>query len=86
LVLALVSLLAGAVLVLVLQWLVTFIPFSWFPSFEIFLEDGKLKPLYLGATVALNILAVFASLFLAALVPVWKSSREPLPALLSGGH
>jgi ABC-type lipoprotein release transport system permease subunit len=84
--LALVSLAAGAVLVLVLQWVVTFIPFSWFPSFEIFLEDGKLKLLYLPATVAVNILAVFASLFLAAVLPVFGSSREPLPAMLSGGR
>ncbi|MDR2135060.1 MAG: FtsX-like permease family protein [Treponema sp.] len=84
--LALVSLAAGLLLTLVLQWAVTFIPFSWFPSFEIFLEDGKLKTLYLPGTVLVNVAAVFASLFLAAAAPVFRSSREPLPAMLSGGR
>ncbi|MDR3247923.1 MAG: FtsX-like permease family protein, partial [Treponema sp.] len=84
--LALVSLAAGVVLVLVLQWIVTFIPFSWFPSFEIFLEDGRLKTLYLPRTVVVNILAIFVSLFLAAVLPVFGSSGESLPAMLSGGH
>jgi ABC-type lipoprotein release transport system permease subunit len=84
--LALVSLTAGTLIALVLQWAVTFIPFSWFPSFEIFLENGRLRTLYLPGTVLVNILAVFISLFLAALVPVFKSSRDPLPGMLSGGR
>jgi ABC-type lipoprotein release transport system permease subunit len=84
--LALVSLASGMLLALSLQWAVTFIPFSWFPSFDIFLEDGKLRTLYLPRTMALNILAVFASLFLAALLPVYRSSRDPLPGMLSGGR
>jgi ABC-type antimicrobial peptide transport system permease subunit len=84
--LALVSLVAGVFMALVLQWAVTFIPFSWFPSFEIFLDDGKLRTLYLPGTVLVNVLAVFISLFLAALAPVFRSSREPLPGMLSGGR
>jgi ABC-type lipoprotein release transport system permease subunit len=84
--LALVSLTAGMLLALVLQWLVTFIPFSWFPSFEIFLEDGKLRTLYLPGTVLANVGAILVSLFLAALAPVFRSSREPLPGMLSGGR
>ncbi|MDR0400805.1 MAG: FtsX-like permease family protein [Treponema sp.] len=84
--LALVSLAAGFLLAFFFQWLVTFISFSWFPSFEIFLENGKLKTLYLSRTVAVNILAVFVSLFTAAIAPVYRSSREPLPGMLSGGH
>jgi ABC-type antimicrobial peptide transport system permease subunit len=84
--LALVSLAAGVVLILFFQQLVTFIPFTWFPSFEIFLEDGKLKVLYLPQTVAVNIMAVFISLFLAAAAPVYRSSREPLPKMLTGGR
>jgi ABC-type lipoprotein release transport system permease subunit len=84
--LGLVSLVAGMILALIFQWVVTFIPLSWFPSFDIFLKDGKLRTLYLPRTVAVNVLAVFASLFLAALVPVCRSSRKPLPGMLSGGH
>ncbi|MDR1443268.1 MAG: ABC transporter permease [Treponema sp.] len=84
--LALVSLGAGMILALIFQWIVTFIPFSWFPSFDIFLEDGKLRTLYLPRTMTVNILAVFVSLFLAALIPVYRSSRAPLPGMLSGGR
>ncbi|MDR1971510.1 MAG: ABC transporter permease [Treponema sp.] len=84
--LALASLAAGMILALFFHRLVTFVPFTWFPSFEIFLEDGKLGALYLPRTVAANILAVFASLFLAAAVPVYRSSREPLPDMLRGGR
>jgi ABC-type lipoprotein release transport system permease subunit len=84
--LALVSLAAGILLVILFQWLVTFVSFSWFPSFEIFLEDGKLRTLYLPRTVAVNILAVFISLFLAAIAPVYRSSQEPLPNMLNGGR
>jgi ABC-type antimicrobial peptide transport system permease subunit len=84
--LALVSLAAGVFLVLLFQWLVGFISFSWFPSFEIFLENGKLKTLYLPRTVTVNILAIFISLFLAALVPIYRTSREPLPGMLTGGR
>jgi ABC-type lipoprotein release transport system permease subunit len=84
--LALLSLAAGALLVLFFQKLVTFIPFTWFPSFEIFLEDGKLRVLYLPRTAAVNIAAVFISLFLAAAAPVYRSSREPLPKMLIGGR
>jgi ABC-type antimicrobial peptide transport system permease subunit len=82
--LALVSLAAGALFVLLLQWLFSFISFSWFPSFEIFLEDGKLTMLYLPKTVAVNILAIFVSLFFAISLPVWRSSREALPSMLRG--
>jgi ABC-type lipoprotein release transport system permease subunit len=83
--LALVSLGAGVILVLILQWVVTFIPFSWFPSFEIFLDHGRLRTLYLPRSTLVNVMAVFVSLFMAALAPVFRSSREPLPGMLSGG-
>ncbi|MDR0669522.1 MAG: FtsX-like permease family protein [Treponema sp.] len=84
--LVLISLGAGMLMALLLQWVVTFIPFSWFPSFEIFLEDGELRTLYLPGTVLVNVGAVLVSLFLVALAPVFRSSREPLPGMLSGGR
>jgi putative ABC transport system permease protein len=84
--LALASLAAGMAVALFLQWLVTFIPFSWFPSFEIFLEDGRLAARYAPRALAANALATLASLFLAAAAPVWRASREPLPDALNGGR
>jgi ABC-type lipoprotein release transport system permease subunit len=82
--LALVSLVAGFFLSLCFSWLVTCIPFSWFPSFEIFMKDGKLKSLYLPGTMMINIAAVFAVLILAVWEPAFRSSRDPLPEMLSG--
>jgi ABC-type lipoprotein release transport system permease subunit len=84
--LILVSLAAGMLLVLFFQWLIAFISFSWLPSFDIFLEDGKLRTLYLPGTMLVNVAAVFVSLFLAAMAPVYRSSQEPLPNMLNGGR
>jgi ABC-type lipoprotein release transport system permease subunit len=84
--LALVSLAAGMLLALIFRWVVTFVPLSWFPSFEIFLKDGKLSAEYLPGTMTVNILAVIVTLAAAAAGPVWKVSREPLPAMLNGGQ
>jgi ABC-type lipoprotein release transport system permease subunit len=82
--LALVSLTAGFFLSLLLSWFVTRIPFSWFPSFEIFMKDGKLSSLYLSGTVLTNIAAVFVVLSVAAWEPAFRSSRDKLPEMLSG--
>jgi putative ABC transport system permease protein len=84
--LAVLSLGAGMGLAMVLERAVTLVPLSWFPSFEIFLEEGRLTALYLPRTVGVNALAAAAGLFLAALWPVWGSSREPLPGMLNGGR
>ena len=82
--LTLVSLFAGFVLAKGLNQLLSLMSFSWFPSFEIFMKDGKLLALYLPKTMALNVVSVFLALFAAVLVPVFRSSRKPLPGLLSG--
>jgi ABC-type lipoprotein release transport system permease subunit len=82
--LALVSLIAGFFLSLFFSWLVTCIPFSWFPSFELFMRDGKLRSLYLPGTMLVNIGAVFAVLIAAVWKPAFQSSRDPLPEMLSG--
>jgi ABC-type lipoprotein release transport system permease subunit len=84
--LALFSLAVGMLLALLFQWAVTFIPLSWFPSFEIFLEDGKFSARYLPGTMAVNVLAVIVTLAVAAAEPLWRVSREALPALLNGGQ
>ncbi|MDR2020551.1 MAG: ABC transporter permease [Treponema sp.] len=82
--LALVSLIAGFFLSFFFSWLVTCIPFSWFPSFEIFMKDGKLRSLYLPETMLINIAAVFAVLIAAVWEPAFRSSRDHLPEMLSG--
>jgi putative ABC transport system permease protein len=82
--LALVSLAAGFLLSIFFSWLVTCIPFSWFPSFEIFMKDGELRSLYLPGTMLINVAAVFAVLTAAVWEPAFRSSRDHLPEMLSG--
>jgi len=83
-VIGLISLIAGFLLAQILSWLVSLLSFSWFPSFEIFMKNGKLLPLYLPKTMFVNILLVFIVLFVMALLPSIRASQKNLPGLLSG--
>ncbi|AEF84495.1 efflux ABC transporter, permease protein [Treponema primitia ZAS-2] len=84
--LGLLSLIAGFIFAFILSRAVQFIPLSWFPSFEIFMKNGRLTPLYLSNTMLIN-LAVFFSILMAAIwLPAFRSSRNPLPGMLSGGN
>jgi len=79
-----ISIIAGFILAQILSWLVSLLSFSWFPSFEIFMKNGKLLPLYLPKTMFVNILLVFIVLFVMALLPSIRASQKNLPGLLSG--
>ncbi|GHT92921.1 hypothetical protein FACS1894140_5620 [Spirochaetia bacterium] len=83
--LGLLSLFAGFILALFVSALIRLIPFSWLPSFEIFMKDGRLMPLYLPRTVLINLAAVFCILLAAVWFPAFRSSRTSLPQMLSGG-
>ncbi|MDR1046306.1 MAG: ABC transporter permease [Treponema sp.] len=83
--LACVSIAAGFTLTFLLSSLVSLIPFSWFPGFEIFLKNGKLRSLYLPGTVLVNITAILGMMLIAVSVPAYRSLRSPLPRLLAGG-
>jgi len=83
-VMGLIALAAGFVLALVLNWAISLISFSWFPSFEIFTKNGSLKSLYLPGTMLTNIAFIYIVLFIMALFPSFRASRKNLPGLLSG--
>ena len=82
--LGVVSLLAGFLLAWLLSQAASLLSFSWFPSFDIFLKNGKLSVLYLPKTIFINIMLVFLVLVIAALFPSFRASRKHLPSLLSG--
>jgi len=82
--LGIISLFAGFLLVRLLNFAVSFFSFSWFPSFEIFLKDGKLSILYLPKTVFLNVTLIFVVLIVAVFFPSFRASRKHLPSLLAG--
>ncbi|GHV75989.1 hypothetical protein AGMMS49942_08100 [Spirochaetia bacterium] len=76
---------AGFIFALLVSALLRFISFSWFPSFEIFMKEGSLTALYLPRTMLINLVAVFCILMAAVWFPAFRSSRNPLPGMLSGG-
>jgi hypothetical protein len=82
--LGLISLIAGFILAQVLSWAVSLLSFSWFPGFEIFLKDGKLKTMYLSGTILINIFSVFLFLLIIALPASFRVTQKSLPNLLSG--
>ena len=79
-----ISLLAGFLLAWLLGAASSFVSFSWFPSFEIFMKNGKLSPLYLPGTTAVNVVSILLVLLAAAIVPSFRVSGKNLPGLLSG--
>ncbi|MHC6203129.1 ABC transporter permease [Breznakiellaceae bacterium SP9] len=82
--LGLLSLAAGFILAWVFSKLLPLIPFSAFPSFDIFMEDGKMTTLYTLKTTLINIVSVFCMLFMAVFIPAFRASRYPLSRMLSG--
>jgi len=83
-VIGLISLSAGFVLAHVSGWAISFMSFSWFPGFEIFMKNGRLKPLYLPGTMLTNIAFIYTVLFIMVLFPSFRASMKNLPGLLSG--
>ncbi|MDR0512813.1 MAG: FtsX-like permease family protein [Treponema sp.] len=81
---AIFSLFAGFVLAGILNWVASLLSFAWFPSFEIFMRDGRLTALYRPGTMITNVVSVFVLLFLVVMFPSFKASRKNLPGLLSG--
>jgi ABC-type lipoprotein release transport system permease subunit len=83
-VMGLIALAAGFALAHFLNRAVSLMSFSWFPSFEIFMKNGSLTPLYLPGTMLTNIAFIYIVLFIMALFPSFRASRKNLPGLLSG--
>jgi ABC-type lipoprotein release transport system permease subunit len=80
-----ISLAAGLVFARLVNWALSFLSFSWFPSFEIFLKKGRLSALYLPETTLVNMAALFVILLAAVWFPALRASRNPLPKMLTGG-
>jgi ABC-type antimicrobial peptide transport system permease subunit len=82
--LGIISLFSGFLLAWVLSHAASLLSFSWFPSFEIFLNNGRLSVLYLPLTIFINVILVFIVLITAVLSPSFHASKKHLPSLLSG--
>ncbi|GMO26368.1 MAG: hypothetical protein Ta2F_01910 [Termitinemataceae bacterium] len=84
LLLASAALVSGFILARLAAWGVSLISFSWMPSFEIFLKQGRLEAAYKITAILKNIAAVYIVVFVAVFFPVYKASVTPLPQILSG--
>jgi len=83
-VLGIISMIFGFLLALILCWSVSFLSFSWFPGFDIFLKNGRLTAMFLPQTMLINVTFLLFVLFLLALAPSFRVSAKKLPELLSG--
>jgi len=83
-VLGMISVIAGFLLSIIFSFAASFISFSWFPSFEIFLRNGKLTALYLPSAIIRNVFFLLLMLAAAVVFPSLRASKKNLPSLLSG--
>ena len=84
-VMGIISMVLGFFLARICGWAVSFISFSWFPGFEIFLKNEKLIAMYMPGTVLLNAILLLFVLGILALFPSFRITQKNLPGLLSGG-
>ena len=82
---ALFSIAAGFLLGLLINQLLSLMSFSWFPGFEIFMQNGRLVARYLPGTIVVNIVVTGIMLVLAVGGQIYRNSRSPLPEMLYGG-
>jgi len=83
-ILGFISIVSGFLLSVIFSIAASFISFSWFPSFEIFLRNGRLTALFLPGTVVINIILTLIILILTVIFPANRASEKNLPSLLSG--
>jgi ABC-type lipoprotein release transport system permease subunit len=82
---AVVSMAAGFLLALLINRLLSYTSFGWFPGFEVFTQNGRLAARYLPRTIIVNILTTGCTIALAIGGQIFRNSRNPLPEMLSGG-
>jgi hypothetical protein len=83
--LATVSIIAGLVLSMIANGALARLSFTWIPSFEIFMKNGRLAAKYSLTTLAFNSLAVYSILIIAVWFPAFAASRQSLPEMLTAG-
>jgi putative ABC transport system permease protein len=79
-----VSIIAGLLLSLIFTGLAGVVSFDWFPSFEIFLKNGKLGSRFAAQDVVFNICAIYIVIFIAAFFPAYGVSKSAIPEMLAG--
>ena len=83
-VLGIIAIIAGFVLSCILSWAASFLSFSWFPGFEIFLKGEKLMPMYLPQTITGNVFILLFVIIMMAYFHTKRVIKQELPSLLAG--
>jgi ABC-type lipoprotein release transport system permease subunit len=78
------SLISGFIFARFVIWLTGFFSFTKIPSFEIFMENGRLVPSFTVRTTMINSFIVLAAIIPTVAFPVYIASHKPLPEILSG--
>ncbi|MBI9098163.1 MAG: ABC transporter permease [Spirochaetaceae bacterium] len=77
-----VSLVIGALLSLLVLWIISLFSFSFIPGFEIFMTKGRLLPLFTISDILSNIGLLIIIIFPALLIPSFRASRLELTKAL----
>jgi len=80
-----ISMVLGYLIAQVAVWGISFVSFSWIPSFDIFMQDGRLQAEFYMRTTLVNIGILLLILVPAVWGPAYRISRRELPDILSGG-
>ena len=83
-VLGIIAIITGFLLARLPSWLVSLMSFSWFPGFNIFMNNGKLTSMYLASTMLINIVLLILILVILSLHQSFRIVHKKLPELLSG--
>ncbi|QEN06982.1 ABC transporter permease [Oceanispirochaeta crateris] len=86
LILFLFSIISGFVFARLIIWITGFFSFTMIPSFEIFMEDGRLVPSFSLRTTMINSFIVLAAVIPTVAFPVYIASHKPLTEILSGAR
>jgi len=71
----LISLVAGFLLSAFILWIVSLLPFSFIPGFEVFMSNGRLLPAFTITDILSNILLLVLIIFPALWIPSYRASR-----------
>jgi hypothetical protein len=82
---AVISMAAGFFLSMAINRILAHGSYSWFPGFEVFMQNGQLAARYQAGTIIVNIILTSCALALAIGGPIYRNSRSPLTEMLSGG-
>ncbi|MDR0540514.1 MAG: FtsX-like permease family protein [Spirochaetaceae bacterium] len=82
--LATLALIAGFGFTFIINKMLAFLSFEWFPGMDMFLRKGRLQAVFKAGSMLFNCAAIYAMLLAAVFSPACRTARAPLPDMLAG--